>query len=91
VLVEPSSVDDSGRYGLVSYLVGFILDCDVRWFEHLSEGRKGCQRVASAAACGAVKLSRPIQFGCMNCQMASCYESVDAYPTPHDVITDLVD
>jgi hypothetical protein len=66
VLVEPSSFDGRSRHNLVSYLVGFILDCDVRRSEYSSEGCKGCQRIASAAACGAIKFRRPMQFGCMN-------------------------
>jgi len=90
-LVEPSSFDGRSRHNPVSYLVGFILDCDVRRSEHSSEGRKCCRRIASGAACGAIEFRRPIQFGRMNGQMAGCYESVNAYPTAHYVVTDLVD
>jgi hypothetical protein len=91
MLVEPSSFDGRSRYDLISYLVGFILNCDVRRPEYSSEGRKRCQRIASAAARGAIKFHGPIQLGCMNSQMAGCYEGVDAYPTAHYVLTDLVD
>ena len=66
VRVEPSSFDGESRFSLVSYLAGFISDCDVRRSKHSSEGLKGCQRAASAAACGAIKFRRPMQFGCMN-------------------------
>ena len=91
VLVESSSFDGGSRHDLVAYLAGFIMDCDVRWSQYSSEGCKGCQRIASAAACGTIKFCRPIQFGCMNGQMAGCYESINAYPTAHYVVTDLVD
>jgi len=91
VLVEPSSFDGRSGHNLVSYPVGFILDCDVRRSEYSSKGRKCCQRIASAAARSAIKFRRPIQFGCMNGQMAGCYEGVDAYSTAHYVVTDLVD
>jgi hypothetical protein len=66
VLIEPSRFDGGSRYNLVWYLVGFILDCDVRRSEYSSEGRKRCRRVASAAACGTIKLRCPMQPGRMN-------------------------
>jgi hypothetical protein len=91
MLVDPSSFDCRSRNNLVSYLVGFILNCDVRRSEYSSKGRKCCQRIASAAARSAIKFRRPIQFGCMNGQMTGCYEGVDTYSTAHYVIIDLVD
>ena len=86
-----SGFDGRGRYDLVLCLVGFILDCDVCRSECSSEGRKGCQGVAAGAACGTVKFHRSVQFGCVNCQMASCYERVHTYSAAHYVVTDLVD
>ncbi len=54
------------------------------------EGLEGCPRVTVTAACCAVKLGRPIQFGCVNRQVACRYECVDAYSTAHNVVADSV-
>ncbi len=90
-LTETSSFDGRGVRDLVSTLVGFILDCDVRRFESLSEGRKGRQGIARETTCGTIEFCCPMQSGCMNGQVAGCYESVDAHSTAHYVVTDFVD